>query len=243
MADELPEQLAEAFAIQAAASHDREAVRARDGSLTYAQLDNASSTLACTLLDRSTRPGQVIPLFTGRTLALPVGILGILKAGAAYLPIDPAHPGSRLSHLVGQAAAQTVVTTEDLARPAGERLDTGALTQVVMADPGEGRVRPGDDYRIRRFASSLTYVLPTSGSTGQPKGVQIEDRHVLSLVKALDEAILRGLGPVLRIALVAPYIFDASVQQIFSALLLGHTLVIVPEEHPDRRRPPAQVLA
>lgn len=230
MADELPEQLAEAFAIQAAASHDREAVRARDGSLTYAQLDNASSTLACTLLDRSTRPGQVIPLFTGRTLALPVGILGILKAGAAYLPIDPAHPGSRLSHLVGQAAAQTVVTTEDLARPAGERLDTGALTQVVMADPGEGRVRPGDDYRIRRFASSLTYVLPTSGSTGQPKGVQIEDRHVLSLVKALDEAILRGLGPVLRIALVAPYIFDASVQQIFSALLLGHTLVIVPED-------------
>lgn len=229
-------QIAEAFAVQAAASSDRQAVRARDGSLTYAQLHDASGALARTLVERGTQPGQVIPLLTGRTLALPVGILGILKAGAAYLPIDPSHPGSRLNHLVRQAAARTVVTTRDLAGKARERLDTGALTQVVL-DLSEPLVQAEGDGRIRRFESSLTYVLPTSGSTGQPKGVQIEDRHVLDLVNALDKSILSELGPALRISLVAPYVFDASVQQIFSALLLGHTLFIVPEDvRTDGRR-------
>ena len=236
MAGERPVHLAEAFATQAAASSDRQAVRARDGFLTYAQLHDASSAIARTLVDRGTQPGQVIPILTGRTLALPVGILGIIKAGAAYLPIDPSHPDSRLNHLVRQAAAQTVITTRDLERQARERLDTGALTQVVV-DLSEPPVHAEDDDRIRRFESSLSYVLPTSGSTGQPKGVQIEDRHVLDLVNALDKSILSDLGPALRISLVAPYVFDASVQQIFSALLLGHTLFIVPEDvRTDGRR-------
>ena len=225
-----PKDLIERFASQVAIAHDQEAVRARDGSLTYGQLDMAADALAHSLLERGVGPEQVVPLLVPRTCALPVGILGILKAGAAYLPLESSHPGSRLAHLVRQAAAQTLVTTADLAGRARDRVDTRSLSQVIIETTGSALTRADGTAAVSRRASSLAYVLPTSGSTGDPKGVQIEDRHVLGLVKALDESILRRLGPSLRIGLVAPSVFDASVQQIFSALLLGHTLVIVPED-------------
>lgn len=229
MSGKEPKDLIERFASQVAVAYDEEAVRARDGSLTYGQLDLASDALAHTLLERGTGPEQVVPLLVPRTCALPVGILGILKAGAAYLPLESSHPGSRLAHLVRQAAAQTLVTTSDLAGPARDRVDTRSLSPVIIDMAGDIALAP-TIVPIGRHPSSLAYVLPTSGSTGDPKGVQIEDRQVLGLVKALDETILQGLGRRLRIGLLAPSVFDASVQQIFAALLLGHTLVIVPED-------------
>lgn len=222
--------LVSAFAAQVREHPDRQAVAARNGELSYRQLDELSSDLAGELIARGVTPGSVVALFTGRTSWLTVGLLAVLKAGAAYLPVDPGHPGVRLRHLIQRAGCVTAVTTRELAEAATERADMASL-ELVVAD----RVRPRDHRGAarERLPESLAYVLPTSGSTGEPKGVQIEDRNVLALVDGLNRVILDGLGEGLRIALVAPYIFDASVQQIFLALLLGHSLVIMDE---DERR-------
>jgi amino acid adenylation domain-containing protein len=222
--------LVSAFAAQVREHPARQAVAARDGELTYRQLDELSSALADELTEHGVEAGEVVALFTGRTSWLVVGILGALKAGAAYLPVDPGHPGARLRHLIERAGCEIAVTTAELAAAATERADLGSL-ELVVADLARPRDRVGA--ARARTPESLAYVLPTSGSTGEPKGVQVEDRNVLALVEGLDRVVLDGLGGGLRIALVAPYVFDASVQQIFMALLLGHTLVIMDE---DERR-------
>lgn len=222
--------LVSAFQTQARRRPDRQAVSARDGELTYRQLDEYSTTLARRLATRGASSGSVIALCTGRTTWLVVGILAVLKAGGAYLPLDPEHPGDRLRDLVGLAGGSLAVTTSELLESVADRADLAAL-ELIPADvrelrePGVGESSPAE-----RGPGSLAYVLPTSGSTGEPKGVQIEDRNVLALIDALNDVVLDGLGGELRIALTAPYVFDASVQQIFMALLLGHTLVIMTEK-------------
>lgn len=217
--------LAEMFAAQAGANPARIAVSAQDGTLTYAELDRRANAVAAELLADGAAPGSVITVFTGRTTALLVAVLGVLKAGCAYLPVDPGYPGERSADLVRRARCTTVLTTEELVGEAARRADTSPLRRVIVG-PGERDSQPP----ARRGPGSLAYVLPTSGSTGEPKGVQVEDRNVAALVAALHERVLAPLGPGLRIAMVAPYVFDASVQQMFSALLLGHTLVVVPEK-------------
>lgn len=229
--DGTPSHLVEALHEHALAHPDRTAVSARDGMLTYRELDERSTRSAAALAARGVRPESIVALLTGRTTALAVGIFAILKAGAAYLPVEPGHPGERTLDLVRTAGCEVVVTTAELADQGRARADLAGLAQVRIAAPGceppPAEEPPGP--LPQRERASLSYVLATSGSTGAPKGVQIEDHNVLALVAALDEVILHPLGGPLRIALVAPYIFDASVQQIFPALLGGHTLVIVPE--------------
>ena len=224
-----PANLADAFAVRAREHPDRVAVSARDGQLTYRDLDGSASRVAAALATHGVGRDSVVVLFTGRTTSLITGILAILKAGGAYLPVEPSHPGERTADLIRATGARAVVTTSDLLDRVRSRPDLCTLAPVVLDDlpavPPDGRA----GRRVARHGSSLAYVLTTSGSTGEPKAVQVEDRNVLSLVAALHEAILAPLGGDLRLALVAPQVFDASVQQIFPALLLGHTLVIVPE--------------
>lgn len=216
--------LVEMFAAAVRATPARVAVSARDGELTYAELDGRANAVAAELTAAGLARGSVVAVLTGRTTALVVAVLGVLRAGCAYLPVDPAQPGERCADLVRRAGCTVVLTTEELAEQAARRADTAALTPVVL-----GATELDQPPATPRAADDLAYVLPTSGSTGTPKGVQVEDRNVAALVAALHERVLAPLGQGLRIAMVAPYVFDASVQQLFTALLLGHTLVVVPE--------------
>jgi amino acid adenylation domain-containing protein len=213
---------------------DRIAVSAHDGTLTYHQLDEKSSEVGKRLMKAGVNPGAVVALLTARTTTLAVGILGILKAGGAYLPLDCTHPGERTAELVRLADCSVVVTNANLLSDSTARADTSALRAVLADEPDTGTNSPTRRNAVpntptQRNAASLAYILPTSGSTGTPKGAQVEDRNVVALVDALRTTVLGPLDGPLRISLVSPHVFDASVQQIFSALLLGHTLVIVPE--------------
>jgi amino acid adenylation domain-containing protein len=181
--------------------------------LTYRDLDRESGRLAAALAARSA--GTRVGLLTRPGVDTVVGVLGVLRSGAAYVPVDATHPPGRLRDQLDRAGVRLVVchaATADAAAAIGlERLDlseTGAATSTVDAEPGD-----------------LAYVMFTSGSTGRPKAVPVT--HA-ALATYLDWAVdTFGYGPDDRMLQVAPICFDASVRQILAPLLAGATVVPV----------------
>ncbi|MEB3130340.1 bacitracin non-ribosomal peptide synthetase BacA [Bacillus paralicheniformis] len=213
----------ELFEKQAEKTPDHPAVVFGEETISYRELNERANSLAFTLRQKGVGPDVIAGILTERSIEMIVGIMGILKAGGAYLPIDPAYPQERISYMLKDS-------------------DVSVLCAAGDVDPGEAYA--GDIIRIDQTGQNdhvenlkhdikpqhLAYVIYTSGSTGKPKGVMIEHHSVNNLVHGLNERIYQHLDAHLNVALVAPYIFDASVKQIFAALLFGHTLCIVPRE-------------
>ncbi|MDK1314050.1 non-ribosomal peptide synthetase [Pseudoalteromonas ardens] len=171
-----------AFEQQAALMPDKVAVTIGTEQMTYQALDEASNRLAHYLISQGVKPNSIVGLCMERSLGLMVGLLGILKAGAAYLPLDPAYPKERLSHMVKDAGLSQVVTLNALkARlPAGQHsitcLDDTALLQACSTQS------PSVDATAASMAD-LCYVIYTSGSTGLPKGTPIAHHNVNNLLQ------------------------------------------------------------
>lgn len=218
------------FAYQVQQQPDALAVRYLEQTLTYAELDAHANQLAHYLQSLGVRPNSCVGLCLLRSLDLIVGIVGILKAGGTFVPLDPIYPPERTAFILSQAQAEIVVTQTELAgqMPASCRIisldaDQEKLVQFPVTSP-EALITP----------QSLAYVLYTSGSTGHPKGVMIRHASLANLAAALDEAIYQpytlplGNKP-LRVSLNAPFVFDGSVKQ-WVQLANGHTICIIPEE-------------
>ncbi len=215
------------FADQARLHGDRVAVAADGVEVGYAELDAWSNRLAHRLRRLGAGPDTVVGLCTERSVDMVAGILGIQKAGAAYLPLDPADPPDRRRLMLATSGALAVVGH---GATAGTLAGSG-LPMVRVDDEHDLAAEPGDAPETGLRPEHLAYVLFTSGSTGDPKAVMIEHRNLLALVDGLHERVYRNHAPpgaALRVALVAPYVFDPSVQQIFGALLQGHSLHVVP---------------
>lgn len=214
----------EAFDKQVAESPDAVAVVAQGRRHTYRELSDRSHTLASRL--RGLARGERVAILTDRSVETIVAILGTMRAGGAYLPIDAAQPPARIAEMLRDGDVRNaLVSPASLA----ERLPDQACHVMVVEDlpdlpPAESPTLPQLD------PGDLAYVIYTSGSTGKPNGVQVEHRNVLSLVRGLQERIYDGYQGPLNVALVASLQFDASVQQIFAALLQGHALHLVPED-------------
>ncbi|MFD4035342.1 amino acid adenylation domain-containing protein [Streptomyces sp. NPDC058637] len=226
--------LPERFAAAAAAHPDNRAVVYPDGagtrSLTYRELDARSNQLARLLISRGVRRGQLVALAMPRSVEMAVALLATLKAGAAYLPIDPEYPADRVAYMLGDAEPAVVVTAQrdafthlavrtpeivlDHPETAAEA-DGLASTPVLDAERG-GPVLP----------DQAAYVIYTSGSTGRPKGVMVAHQNVIRLFDATER--WTGFGPDDVWALFHSYAFDFSVWEIWGALLHGGTLVVVP---------------
>ncbi|WP_223644877.1 non-ribosomal peptide synthetase [Corallococcus sp. EGB] len=194
--------------------------------LTYAQLDARANQLAHALRRRGVGPEVRVALSVERSLDIVIGLLGILKAGGAWVPVDPLLPRERLSFMLEDSAAQVLVTQQALVDRFPEALHARAL--CLDTERESLAKEPADAPVSGVTPANLAYLLYTSGSTGTPKGTAVQHRSVANLVT--HEAVAYGIGPGSRVLQFASLSFDLSVEEIFTTLCNGATLVLAPLE-------------
>ncbi|CQD22139.1 linear gramicidin synthetase subunit D [Mycobacterium lentiflavum] len=207
------------FAAQVARTPAAAAVTFDGRSLTYRELDENANRVAHLLAHRGAGPGQSVALLFSRSADAIVAILAVLKTGAAYLPIDPAHPATRIQFMLADAAPVAALTTDELA----SRLDGYGLATIDIHDPAvdaQAATAPPDP-----SPDDIAHIIYTSGTTGVPKGVAITHRNV----SAQLDSLCAGLPPGQVWTQCHSYAFDFSVWEIWAALLHGDRLVVVPE--------------
>jgi amino acid adenylation domain-containing protein/non-ribosomal peptide synthase protein (TIGR01720 family) len=200
---------------------DATAVVAQGGELTYGELNAAANRLAHGLRGMGIGPEAVVGLCTERSPDLIIGLLGILKAGAAYLPLDPNYPAARLEFMIRDSGATILLTQESLLpRLAG----TAARTLCLDRDRALFDAGPDTNPGPEACADNLAYVIYTSGSTGTPKGTWLSHRGLCSLSEQQSWAF--GVGPGSRVLQFSSLSFDASTFEIVMALPKGAALVL-----------------
>nr|AHJ59492.1 nonribosomal peptide synthase subunit [Bacillus pumilus] len=203
---------------------ERTAVVAENGAITYGELYQKAEKLARFLQMKGVSRDVPVAVLMDRKAEAMVAIFGILKAGGAYVPIDPALPEERIQYIVEDSGASIVLTEESFVSTYHALSEKMVVLQQIALD----------DERLPQLVDEsvpedLAYMIYTSGTTGKPKGVMIEHLQLHHLVHALHHEIYEEASE-LQMALLAPFHFDASVKQIFAALLFGHTLHIIPRE-------------
>ncbi|MFJ8159292.1 amino acid adenylation domain-containing protein, partial [Streptomyces sp. NPDC096136] len=214
------------FETQVKATPQALALEAGDISLTYAELNERANRTAHSLIRRGIGPGQLVGVALPRCAEQIIAVLGVVKAGAAYLPVDPAYPAERIDFvlndaqpalLLGAAGPGTRLSTTDCEVVAFESLDEAWGEQPATNPTDTDRVAP-------LMVNDLAYTIYTSGSTGRPKGVSVTHTGLASLTTALADRCAAGPGS--RILQIASLGFDASVSEIFLALASGAALVL-----------------
>ncbi|MES1244348.1 MAG: non-ribosomal peptide synthase/polyketide synthase [Acidobacteriota bacterium] len=212
---------------------DAPAVLAEDRQLTYSELDRESSRLAARLRALGVGPETAVGLFAERSPEMIVGLLGILRTGGAWVPLDPDQPAERLAGMIEEARTLVVVTLECLR----DRLPPLPADTAVVAIDGKGGgalSREAGEGRGGVFSSpdNLAAILFTSGSTGRPKGVALPHRGLVN--RLLWAQQIYRLGPDDAVLQKAAFTFDFSVWEIFAPLLAGARLVLArPGGHQD----------
>ncbi|MCG8584747.1 MAG: amino acid adenylation domain-containing protein, partial [Pirellulales bacterium] len=220
----------ERFASQALATPNAVAIAFADRQLTYRELDRRANKLANYLIERGVGPKSLVGLCVERSEQLPVAVLGILKAGAAYVPLDAHYPPERLAFMLGDVDVELLVTESGVL----DNLATDDVTKVCLdQEAGEISRRSHAAPAVDVTPDDLAYVMFTSGSTGEPKGVGIRHRSINRLVFGNDYA---KFGADRVFVQLAPVSFDASTLEIWGALLHGARLVVAPPGPPDLPR-------
>ncbi|ORB50061.1 non-ribosomal peptide synthetase, partial [Mycobacteroides saopaulense] len=212
----------EAFGEWAVSAPDAVAVSFGDSAITYRGLDEASNRLAHLLIGCGAGPGERVALLFSRSIEAVVAIMGVLKTGAAYVPIDPSVPDARLEFVLSDAEPVVAVTTDELA----DRLSGCGLTVIDIADRAVYG-SPSSALPTTPDPDDVAYMIYTSGTTGAPKGVAIAHHNVTHLLEAIDADVELSAGQAW--SQCHSLAFDYSVWEIFGALLHGGRLVVVPE--------------
>ncbi|MET7424042.1 non-ribosomal peptide synthetase [Dactylosporangium sp. NPDC005555] len=208
-----------AFAAQCAATPDALAVSGPDGDLTYAELDRRSRVVATALRARGIGREDVVGVLADRTAAAVAAIWGVVRAGAAYLPLDVQHPDARLAGILADAQAPVCLVQ----RPHDTRavVPDGCATLLLDELTGEP---PVDWTEPATSPGDLIYVIYTSGSTGRPKGVEIEHRSLANYAAWATPYL--GVDASTRMPLLTSFAFDVSCTTLFLPLLVGGTVLL-----------------
>ena len=207
------------FEEQVSRTPEATAVGYEEQQLSYAELNRRANRLAHYLRRRGVGPEQVVGLLLERSTEMVVAILGVLKAGGAYLPLDPAYPEERLRYMLDDSGAGLLLTQRELL----DQLSEVTAAVVCLEDwAGESEENPA----VMVEPENLAYVIYTSGSTGKPKGVGISHGQVFRLLAATEEQFQFNSADVWT--LFHSYAFDFSVWELWGALCYGGRLVVVP---------------
>jgi amino acid adenylation domain-containing protein len=198
--------------------------------MSYAELHDLAGHIAARLVAAGVRPGDLVPVLVPRRLVIPA-ILGVLMAGAAYVPLDPRYPDTRLASLAERVGAGVIVTDDELVVRA-KAWHTGSF--VLVGDAADSDL-PATSVEVA--PDDLAYVMFTSGSTGTPKGVKITHRNVTRLMT--EASAIYDLGAEDVWTMLHSYAFDFSVWEMWGALLFGGRLVVVED---DEARAPDELL-
>lgn len=214
--------ICELFEKQAVKMPNKSAVVYEEKKLTYAELNRRANQLAYLLIAKGVKKDSAVAIMTEKSIEMLVGILGILKAGGAYLPIDPEYPESRKKYILEDCGVSIIlVHNNTAARVAGpaEALNIECISEY----PGNNENIP-----LAYNAKNLAYIMYTSGSAGKPKGVAIEHRSVIRLVKKTNYIEFKEEDRILQ---TGEIVFDAVTFEIWGALLNGLTLYVTKEEN------------
>ncbi|PRS45971.1 non-ribosomal peptide synthetase, partial [Bacillus sp. LNXM10] len=209
------------FEEQVKKSPETKAVVFEDNELTYQELNERANQLAYKLREKGVTREDFIGIMTERSVEMIVGILGVLKAGGAYLPLDPTYPSERIEYMLQDSGAKYVLTHENISVPetfSGEivKIDDLALTE-----------NPRTNLEEINESTDLAYLIYTSGTTGKPKGVMVEHKSVSNFC-LMGETF--GISSGSRVLQFASFSFDAAVGEIFPTLLSGATLYLGKKE-------------
>jgi amino acid adenylation domain-containing protein len=214
-----PKRLDALFAAQAAATPDAVALLCRGEAVSYRALEQRANRLARHLIDLGVGPGALVGVCMSRSPELVAALLGVLKAGGAYLPLDPAYPVERLDFMLADSAAAVLVTDGDVHERLawrGSVVDPGRDAAAIAARSGEAPVVP-------YHPDDLAYVIYTSGSTGRPKGVML-GHSATGLIAWARATFVQG--ELTRVAATTSVCFDPSVFEIFAPICTGGTAIL-----------------
>ncbi|MDT5268509.1 MAG: hypothetical protein QOH49_695, partial [Acidobacteriota bacterium] len=214
--------LQQLFEEQVERSPDAVAVSDEYKTLSYSELNARANQLAHHLCSVGVVPEMRVGLLAERSTEMIIGILGILKAGAAFVPIDPQHPFERISFMLEDVQSHVVVTQQHLV----EKLPADpAIIVCLDADGEESRQYSRENPSCEGATRNVAYVIYTSGSTGQPKGVVVEHRHLCNTMLAAQEAFELKAGDVM--SCIAPFTFDIFYFELMTSLLSGSHCLLV----------------
>jgi len=213
------------FEAQAARIPDATAIVFGSHSLTYAELDERSNQLARHLLELGAQPDGLVGICLERSLEMVVGLLGILKAGCAYVPLDPAYPSDRIAYMLENSEAPLLLTQASLVGNLPKGNSKAVLIDSDWAEIGQqSAIRP----ELKLNPENRAYVIYTSGSTGKPKGVEIPHRAVVNFLTTMAEK--PGLNGDDRLLAITTLSFDIAGLEMYLPLTQGASLEIVSRE-------------
>ncbi|HEX7183172.1 MAG TPA: amino acid adenylation domain-containing protein, partial [Thermoanaerobaculia bacterium] len=210
------------FEEQAVHHPERVAVVGAGRELTYGELDEQANRLARHLLGQGVEPGDNVGVCFERTPELLIALMAVLKAAAAYVPLEPDYPAARKGYIVRQSSVRKILADRFYELP------EGCAAEIVLFEPEALESYSAEPLSLRPRPEDLAYTIYTSGSTGTPKGVMIEHHSAVNLISWVNRE--HQVGPETRVLAVSSVCFDLSVYDVFGALGAGATLVLARQE-------------